>query len=90
MRSTILFALVLAGAPVAVTAQVDGSPAAAAPGAAGQSAPGAERMICRREQASGSRLGAKRICQTAAEWERRRREDQQATEKIQNGRWKSS
>lgn len=32
------------------------------------SAPASERKICRTEQATYSRLAAKRICRTAAEW----------------------
>jgi len=30
--------------------------------------PKAERKICRRDYASESRMGSKRICKTAAEW----------------------
>lgn len=51
---------------------------------------GPNKIICKRERVSGSRLAAKKVCQTAAEWERQRREDQQAAEKVQTGRWKSN
>lgn len=49
------------------------SPAAtpAAPPAAAVEAPKKERKICRREDATESRLGGKRICLTAAEWQAR-------------------
>lgn len=33
--------------------------------------PKAERKICRREEATESRLAAKRVCLTAAEWQAR-------------------
>ena len=49
------------------------SPAAApaAPAPATAEAPKKERKICRREEATESRLGGKRICLTAAEWQAR-------------------
>ncbi len=31
--------------------------------------PAKEKKVCRTEQATGSRLGAKRICKTRAEWD---------------------
>ena len=34
-------------------------------------APKAEKKICKREQATESRMGSKRICLTAAEWKER-------------------
>lgn len=43
----------------------------AAPAAAEPAKPIKERKICRTEAASESRLGAKKICMTAAEWRRR-------------------
>lgn len=51
---------------------------------------GTAKIICKRERAPGSRLSAKKVCQTAAEWERQRREDQQMAEKVQSSRWKSN
>ena len=44
------------------------------------------RVVCKRNKVSGSRLTAKKVCMTAAEWERQRREDQQLAEKVQNSR----
>ena len=49
----------------------------------------ADKMICKREKTTASRLGVKKICMTRAEWERVRRDDQQATEKVQSARWKA-
>ncbi|HEY5722332.1 MAG TPA: hypothetical protein VIT45_08415 [Allosphingosinicella sp.] len=43
------------------------APAAAEPAAK----PAKEKKVCRTETASESRLGAKRICMTAAEWRAR-------------------
>lgn len=51
---------------------------------------GTDKVICKREKVLGSRVTAKRVCQTVAEWERQRREDQQMAEKIQGARWKGS
>ncbi len=51
---------------------------------------GADKVICRREKVLGSRITAKKVCQTAAEWERQRREDQQMAEKVQGARWKGN
>lgn len=50
---------------------------------------GSDKIICKREKVVGSRLAAKKICQTAAQWERQRREEQQLVEKVQSSRWKS-
>ncbi len=50
---------------------------------------GTDKVICKREKVVGSRLTAKKVCQTAAQWERQRREDQQMAEKVQGARWKS-
>lgn len=49
-------------------ADVAAAPTTAAPIA---EAPKAERKICKREAATESRLGAKKICMTAAEWKAR-------------------
>lgn len=50
---------------------------------------GTDKVICKREKTVGSRVTAKKVCQTAAQWERQRRDDQQMAEKIQSSRWKS-
>lgn len=47
------------------------------------------RKICVKQALTGSRLGSKRVCATAAEWERTHREQQQSTEAVQNGKFKS-
>jgi hypothetical protein len=60
----------VAFAPVAVSAQVPITPAAApaAPGAD----KGKSKVICRTLDTTGSRLAKKRDCRTAAEWEEAR------------------
>lgn len=44
------------------------------------------RLICKREKIIGSRLGSKKICATAAQWEQMRADQRQATERIQANR----
>ena len=51
---------------------------------------GSDKVICKREKVSGSRVTAKKVCQTAAQWERQRRDDQMMAEKVQGARWKGS
>lgn len=48
-----------------------------------------DRKICLKQAVLGTRLGQKRVCATAAEWARMRAEEQQATELVQNGKFKS-
>ena len=42
------------------------------------------RMICEKQEVLGSRLQAKRVCKTAAEWETQRQLDRQQIDKSQN------
>lgn len=53
-------------------------PPPAVPTQAAPSDPGSERMICKTRQATGSRLGAKRICKTRQQWDDASREDRKA------------
>ena len=41
-----------------------------------------EKMICRRIDQTGSRLGTKKVCMTRAQWEERTREDQREVEAL--------
>jgi hypothetical protein len=52
-------------------AAAETAPTTAAPAQA--EAPKAERKICKREDATESRLGAKRVCLTAEQWRERQR-----------------
>src|SRR5690606_3374294 len=44
------------------------------------------RVICRKEKNTGSRLGSKRICATAAEWSAQKQQSRQAVERSQSQR----
>lgn len=61
---TILFSVLLLSSESAEAAPVQPAPVA-------EQAPKAERKICKREMVSESRLGAKRVCLTAAQWKER-------------------
>ena len=41
------------------------------------------RIICQREEAIGSRLGAKKVCLTAKEWKERAQLNREETERVQ-------
>lgn len=93
MKAALLTLAMLASGAVhasepAATAQNPNSAAAA--GTSETIGEGTNKVICKREKVSGSRTASKRICQTAAEWERQRRTDQQAVEKVQGARWKGN
>ena len=45
-----------------------------------------DRQVCRRINDTGSRLGAIRVCHTAAEWAELRRQTKQTIDQIQNSR----
>ena len=57
--------------------------AQAQPGAAPAKPAGKPKMICTEEVQLGSRLPGKRICRTAADWERDRREARDDVERAQ-------
>jgi invasion protein IalB len=46
----------------------------------------ADQVICEREQDTGSRLGAHKICHTRAQWDDLRRDDRSAVEHVQSQR----
>jgi invasion protein IalB len=41
------------------------------------------RIICERQEEIGSRLGGKKVCKTAAEWNEERRQQRQTLEDVQ-------
>lgn len=49
-----------------------------------------DRMICRKETPTGSRLGARRTCHTAGEWAEMARADRMSLERTQMQRYKGS
>lgn len=48
--------------------------------------PSGEKVVCRKNKVIGSRLAAKTVCKTLAQWEVEKRESRQAIEKGQNQR----
>lgn len=43
------------------------------------------KIVCKKEEKIGTRLGAKKVCLTVAEWSERTRAHQERTERIQMG-----
>lgn len=48
-----------------------------------------ERIICRSETSTGSRLNQTKQCMKAREWAEQKQVNQQEVERIQANRWKS-
>jgi hypothetical protein len=44
------------------------------------------RIICRKQTNTGSRLGAKRVCATAGEWDTIKQQNREAVERSQKNR----
>ena len=44
-----------------------------------------DKIVCRKEETIGTRLGAKKVCLTVAEWTELARENRERTEQIQAG-----
>jgi hypothetical protein len=85
-----MFKLVVASVTAALitapaTAQ---APAAAPPQTQSNAKPKEDpnEKICMKEEVTGSRLGAKRICMTRAEWADRKLQDQQELTRVQTQR----
>jgi hypothetical protein len=60
-------------ASLVVLLSIASNPAATSGAAAGAEVPREERKICKRENATESRLAGKKICLTAAQWRQRDR-----------------
>ena len=56
---------------------------AAAPNAKSASESDALKIVCKREEAIGSRLGAKKVCLTVQEWKDLAEANREHTEKVQ-------
>lgn len=72
--------------PAVLACVIVASPAAAqtTDSAQGQNAqPAKAKLICEKEQETGSRLGGRRVCHTQEEWDQIRAETRQNLEKIQ-------
>ena len=77
--ATIVTAVAIAAPAAAQTAAAD--PAAPAP--ASQKLKDPNRIICEREEEIGTRLGGKRICKTAQEWEQSRQQSRNDVDELQ-------
>lgn len=76
MLKHISLAAVLVCAAVPVTAQ-------SAPAAADGQSLDPNRKICERIEVTGSRVKARKVCKTAAEWEELRRDSREELERAQ-------
>lgn len=49
-----------------------------------------QRMVCKKAQVTGSRLGKKKVCMTQAQWDVQRQADREKIEQAQNTRFKGN
>ena len=73
-------ALLISAVPA--SAQDPASPTPA-PQATSSAKTDVNKIVCKKEQQIGSRLGAKKVCLTVKEWQDRAAEDRVETERIQ-------
>jgi hypothetical protein len=65
-------------------------------GAIAQTAPAAkavkdpDRIVCQRIEETGSRLGGKKVCMTAAQWAAQRQADKDLTDHLQQQTYKNN
>ena len=59
------------------------APAPQAPPAAPAKDKDSNRIICEREDEIGTRLGGKKVCKTAAEWQQERQQQRETLEGVQ-------
>src|SRR6266498_683555 len=71
-------ALFLAAPAIAQTA-----PATQAPSSAPAKDKDPNRIICERQDEIGTRLGGKKVCKTAAEWQVERQQQRETLERVQ-------
>ena len=78
LKSILLAALLLsAAAPAQVTSYKTNNPAPLKGDA--------NKIVCEKQEKIGTRLGAKKVCLTVAEWNERAKADRDMTERIQSG-----
>jgi len=75
--------LVIAATALAVTVPASAQTATAGQPAEAQKAKDPNRIICEREDEIGTRLGARKICRTAAEWDAMRKANRDQLEDWQ-------
>jgi invasion protein IalB len=44
----------------------------------------ADKIVCKKQEVIGSRLGAKKVCLTVSEWDERAKNDRERTEHVQS------
>lgn len=89
MKCIVIAVGALALATTVVPAVAGASASDGAEATKAKSASDPNRVICRRVETIGSRLGSKRICQTAAQWAAQEAENRQDIERRQTTNWKS-
>lgn len=80
------FVFLSVAALTASASLADPVPQTAGAGTPAQSAaktPDPNEVICERQEETGSRLGAKRICMTRSQWAEQKSEDRQQLEHVQ-------
>lgn len=81
MFKSIAIVLMLALATPAAAQTASAQPQPAAPAASKAKDP--DRIICERQEEIGSRLGGKKVCKTAAQWDEERQQERDALDKFQ-------
>ena len=76
---TAVFSLVLIAPAAAQTAPAD----PASPASSQQKPNDPNRMICEKQEEIGSRLGGKKVCKTAAEWQQWRQQNKEQVDDWQ-------
>lgn len=71
----------LVATPAAAQITFEDQPAAAQPANAKLKEP--NKIICERQEEIGSRLGGKKVCKTAAEWQEERTQQRRTVEDVQ-------
>ena len=82
LRSALLIAIAsLVAAPAAAQITFENQPPPTQP-ATGKAQDGS-KVICERQEEIGSRLGGKKVCKTAAEWQQERAQQRRTLEDVQ-------
>jgi hypothetical protein len=79
-----ILSMVALAAPAGAQITFDPPPAAPAHAASStKDSKDTNRIICERQEEIGSRLGGKKVCKSAAEWDEERRQQRDTVEKYQ-------
>lgn len=83
LKASVFAALVAFAAQPAVAAKDSSEGQAPTAVTAKEKSTDPNRMICQREETTGTRLGARKVCLTAAQWAEKRREHREDIERAQ-------